>query len=320
MKTKLGPYFEVSAYTTVDLGCLGTSKKCYCTCRVADVSTSNERIDRLLTKELPKPEAFNEAPSGTIENQSKVRPTDPICSDRCNLGSEAGSVTKLNLAGCFHGLLSYSSEGEGKGWVAKMQSDQSEEDVRDGSLGHGEDLVLVPPNARAEATREACRPWPAAENEPATPLPAKGGMPRGVASRASTCTREPKVEQLIESRAVAVSGHAGLATPAGIRNHLSRTVQKPCFWHFATDIAGRRLVTDSGRSDQGGRVFTASLGKAGEEALSEWTCLALPRSSWKKEAHIHPFLSPDGTLAFFNSDESGILQAYMIRGAASGSH
>ena len=33
-----------------------------------------------------------------------------------------------------------------------------------------------------------------------------------------------------------------------------------------------------------------------------------------KQAHIHPFLSPDGSMAFFNSDESGILQAYMIRG------
>jgi len=31
-------------------------------------------------------------------------------------------------------------------------------------------------------------------------------------------------------------------------------------------------------------------------------------------SHLHPFLSPDGTMAFFNSDESGILQAYMIRG------
>lgn len=39
-----------------------------------------------------------------------------------------------------------------------------------------------------------------------------------------------------------------------------------------------------------------------------------PRSSWKSEAHIHPFLSPDGRCGFFNSDETGILQAYMIRG------
>jgi len=29
-------------------------------------------------------------------------------------------------------------------------------------------------------------------------------------------------------------------------------------------------------------------------------------------------LSPDGTLGFFNSDESGILQAYMLRGLPAG--
>ena len=34
----------------------------------------------------------------------------------------------------------------------------------------------------------------------------------------------------------------------------------------------------------------------------------------KSEAHIHPFLSPDGLSAFFNSTESGTLHAYMARG------
>lgn len=50
-------------------------------------------------------------------------------------------------------------------------------------------------------------------------------------------------------------------------------------------------------------------------AESEGTSGALnPHSSWKAEAHIHPFLSPDGSMGFFNSDESGTVQAYMIRG------
>jgi Tol biopolymer transport system component len=30
--------------------------------------------------------------------------------------------------------------------------------------------------------------------------------------------------------------------------------------------------------------------------------------------HTHPFLSPDGASAFFNSTESGQLEAYMITG------
>ncbi|HCK11012.1 MAG TPA: hypothetical protein DHW45_14130, partial [Candidatus Latescibacteria bacterium] len=42
--------------------------------------------------------------------------------------------------------------------------------------------------------------------------------------------------------------------------------------------------------------------------------VAEPGSSWKKESHIHPFLSPSGHSGFFNSDESGVLQAYMVRG------
>ena len=36
-------------------------------------------------------------------------------------------------------------------------------------------------------------------------------------------------------------------------------------------------------------------------------------STWQKDSHTHPFLSPDGKTGFFNSDESGVLQAYMIR-------
>jgi len=130
----------------------------------------------------------------------------------------------------------------------------------------------------------------------------------------STHTKQPAEQQLIESKAVEYADHIGIASPGGIRNHLSRSFSGPCFHHFATDRDGKRLITDAGPKDQGGRVFVANLHEPGEDALSSWTCLACPRSSWKKEAHIHPFLSPDGTKAFFNSDESGILQAYMIRG------
>ena len=108
--------------------------------------------------------------------------------------------------------------------------------------------------------------------------------------------------------------HRGLAAPGGVRNHLSASFSGPCFSHFATDISGTRLVTDTTAEDRGGRVFAAALGRVGEDPASSWRCLAHPRSSWKKEAHIHPFLSPDGTRAFFNSDESGLLQAYMIQG------
>jgi len=135
----------------------------------------------------------------------------------------------------------------------------------------------------------------------------------------STLTEQPAEQQLIEGRPVEHAGHIGIASPGGRRNHLGRSFPEPCFHHFATDRAGRRLVTDAGSADDGGRVFVAGLHEPGKDALSDWTCLADPRSSPKKEAHIHPFLSPDGTRAFFNSDESGVLQAYMVRGLSSAS-
>ena len=129
----------------------------------------------------------------------------------------------------------------------------------------------------------------------------------------STGTRAPAEQQLIESLPVAASDHLGLTTPGGLRNDLSRSFAQPSFYHFATDIAGRRLISDTGSRDQGGRVFVADLGTVGADPLANWTCLAHPKSSWAKEAHIHPFLSPDGAHGFFNSDESGVLQAYMLR-------
>ena len=51
-----------------------------------------------------------------------------------------------------------------------------------------------------------------------------------------------------------------------------------------------------------------------EGALANARKIANPGSSWQKDTHIHPFLSPDGRSGFFNSDESGLLQAYMVRG------
>jgi len=50
------------------------------------------------------------------------------------------------------------------------------------------------------------------------------------------------------------------------------------------------------------------------EPRSDWTFLLSPGSTLNKQTHIHPFLSPDGKMAFFNSDESGVAQAYMICG------
>ena len=130
----------------------------------------------------------------------------------------------------------------------------------------------------------------------------------------STSTRPPKRCQLIEGRALPHVGHLGFNTPGGRRNDLSRDFPNPDFYHFATDLAGRRLITDAGPIDGGGAVYLAELPTDETDSLRNITFLLNPRSSWQKGSHIHPFLSPDGSVGFFNSDESGILQAYMVKG------
>lgn len=130
----------------------------------------------------------------------------------------------------------------------------------------------------------------------------------------STGTRKPPEAQLIEGRAAPHAGHVGIQTPGAVRNDLTRDFPKPHFYHFATDIAGQRLISDGGRMGRDAGVYVAELGEAGKAAARDFRCLASPKSTCAKGAHIHPFLSPDGRLGFFNSDESGLLQAYMIRG------
>ncbi|MEN6496225.1 MAG: hypothetical protein ABFD16_18235 [Thermoguttaceae bacterium] len=124
----------------------------------------------------------------------------------------------------------------------------------------------------------------------------------------------PPEGQLIEARPAPFAEHVGIKTPGGVRNDLTREFPKPKFYHFATDLAGKRLISDAAEFKEGGKIYVADLGEPGKDPLKNFQYLLNPKSSCKKQAHIHPFLSPDGALGFFNSDESGILQAYMIRG------
>lgn len=126
----------------------------------------------------------------------------------------------------------------------------------------------------------------------------------------STGTRQPPEAQLIEGLAAPHTGHVGSQTPGGRRNDLSRSFPNPRFYHFATDIDGTRLISDAAK----GNVYVGQLGKPGKDAIRDFRYLLCSRSSLKKEAHVHPFLSPDGTVGFFNSDETGRLEAYLVRG------
>ena len=130
----------------------------------------------------------------------------------------------------------------------------------------------------------------------------------------STSCRDQQEAQLIEGLAAPHAGHVGIKTPDGVRNDLSREFPSPHFYHFATDIEGRRLVSDAGPLGREASIYLTHLGEPGTAPANNFTYLLSPRSTCEKTAHIHPFLSPDGKMAFFNSDESGMLQAYMIRG------
>jgi hypothetical protein len=130
----------------------------------------------------------------------------------------------------------------------------------------------------------------------------------------STSCTQPREAQLIEGRAAEYAGHVGIRTPGGVRNDLTRDFPKPQFCHFATDIRGRRLISDAGPLTREASVYVGELGEPGKDPLRDLRYVLCPRSSCVETAHIHPFLSPDGSMGFFNSDESGILQAYMLRG------
>jgi hypothetical protein len=111
-------------------------------------------------------------------------------------------------------------------------------------------------------------------------------------------------------------GHEGKKVSDGIRNDLSSAIESPDFCHFATDIAGKKFISDFGPRDSGGFLYLADLPETETNPLENVRVLMNVGSTWQKTTHIHPFLSPDGRTGFFNSDESGILQAYMVTGWA----
>jgi len=141
------------------------------------------------------------------------------------------------------------------------------------------------------------------------------GKTRWVAG--STQTRGDPACRLIEGLPAPHAGHQGAATPGARRNDLSRAVALPRFFHFGMDAQGARLITDC-LTEQGQTfIYCARLGEPGQGPLQDFTYLLdarTPAFGDNKTGQAHPFLSPDGRTGFFNSKESGILQAYMIRG------
>ena len=119
-------------------------------------------------------------------------------------------------------------------------------------------------------------------------------------------------QELIEARAIPATGHLGIEAKGAWRNDLSRDFEEPRFCHFGVDLAGQRILSDFWTDDSQWLLYSADFGPGEGEALRNWRLILNTRSS--KPAHPHPFLSPDGTKGFFNSDETGIIQAYMVTG------
>ncbi len=194
-----------------------------------------------------------------------------------------------------------------------IQENHGNEAAADGSItrlvgGAGADIHVI----RDDGSNFRNLPWGRDGNEACQGHQCWRG--RSTWAITSTGTRKPPEAQLIEGRPAPHADHVGINTPGGVRNDLSRDFPNPHFYHFATDIDGKRLISDAGPLDQRAKIYVAELGEPGHDPLKNWGYLLCPKSTCQKEAHIHPFLSPDGSMGFFNSDESGILQAYMIRG------
>jgi hypothetical protein len=120
--------------------------------------------------------------------------------------------------------------------------------------------------------------------------------------------------QLIAGVPVPHAGHRGVDTPGGVRNDLTREFPgRPNFYHFQTDMLGRRIIADYLHPNGGWQIY---LGELPARPLSDpLSCirLLLTLGPFKSDAnHPHPFLSPDGKVGFFNAEIEGVVQAFAV--------
>ena len=137
-----------------------------------------------------------------------------------------------------------------------------------------------------------------------------GRTDRAIASTLIFQTPSTAHQELVEADWLDGAVHCGNRTAGGACSVISRGVTPPHFLHFATDAAGRRIVSDYEADTGEWHLYAGELGAFGEPASLRMILNMGPRaaSPW----HPHPFLSPDGRWAFFNSSASGRLQAYAV--------
>lgn len=186
------------------------------------------------------------------------------------------------------------------------------------SASHGADIHVV----RDDGQHFRSLPWGRVRGEGAQGHQCWRGKSAWAITSTNTLAEGCHEGWLMESQPLLFVDHLG-AELGGIRNRLCAGVHGKHFSHFATDDSGTRLVVDSLEnpdeflSNEGAKardaIYLLSLGEAGKEPARKIQFLLAPRTSWRAGAHAHPYLSPDGKTAFFNSDESGTMQAYMVK-------
>jgi len=116
------------------------------------------------------------------------------------------------------------------------------------------------------------------------------------------------------------TSHTGFKIPGGKYVDITRNLEHAAFVHFSPDLTGMHIVSDTRGVDAKTERATAGLviGTLSEGPNPELTVLPLldTHSSFgnTQPSHPHPFFSPDGSMVFFNSDESGRPQVYMVTG------
>ena len=114
------------------------------------------------------------------------------------------------------------------------------------------------------------------------------------------------------------TSHLGFNVPDGKYIDITRNIDYPDFDHFCSDISGMHLVSDTYSIDKKTkeRIMKLVIGtlNPGENPELKAQYLLNTKTSGNNPAHPHPFFSPDTRMIFFNSDESGQTQIYMVTG------
>lgn len=102
------------------------------------------------------------------------------------------------------------------------------------------------------------------------------------------------------------------------RNDITRSLDQPMCGHTAIDPTGTKFITDMRDMGAPAETTTLHIGTLPDEpnAALRAQYLLDPRSTYTRDqaTHPHPFLSPDGKRAFFNTDYTGKPQVWMVEG------